>query len=64
MRPRVVADFWCEVPGCHVVEEDGELICIAPKDKSWPSIDVIAVPEGKTIKNRLHLDLRAEEQNP
>lgn len=27
---------------------------------TWPSIDVIAVPEGKTIKNRLHFDLPAD----
>ena len=27
---------------------------------TWPSIDVIAVPEGKTVKNRLHFDLPAD----
>ncbi|MGH3569711.1 MAG: VOC family protein [Pseudonocardia sp.] len=27
---------------------------------SWPTIDVFAVPKGKTIKNRRHLDLRAD----
>jgi hypothetical protein len=26
----------------------------------WPTIDVCAVPEAKSIKNRLHLDLRAD----
>ena len=60
IQPKVVADFWCAVLGWHVVEEDGDLISIAPQDKSRPSIDVIAVPEGKTIKNRLHFDLRAD----
>jgi predicted enzyme related to lactoylglutathione lyase len=60
IRPRVVADFWCAVLGWHVVEEDSEVISIAPQDKSWPSIDVVAVPEGKIVKNRLHFDLRAD----
>jgi predicted enzyme related to lactoylglutathione lyase len=60
IQPKVVADFWCAVLGWQVVEEDGDLISIAPQDKSRPSIDVIAVPEGKTIKNRLHFDLRAD----
>lgn len=60
IRPQVVADFWCAVLGWHVVEEDGDIISIAPQDKTWPSIDVIAVPEGKTVKNRLHFDLRAD----
>ena len=59
-RPRVVADFWCAVLGWRIVDEDTGIISIAPQDKSWPSIDVIAVPEGKTVKNRLHFDLRAD----
>lgn len=60
IRPRVVAEFWCAVLGWRIVEEDSDLISIAPQDKSRPSIDVIAVPEGKTVKNRLHFDLRAD----
>jgi hypothetical protein len=60
IRPRVVADFWCAVLGWQVVEEDDGVISIAPRDKTWPSIDVVAVPEGKIVKNRLHFDLRAD----
>ncbi|MDZ4091058.1 MAG: VOC family protein [Arthrobacter sp.] len=59
-RPRVMADFWCAVLNWHIVEEDTDIISIAPQDQNWPSIDVIAVPEGKTVKNRLHFDLRAD----
>lgn len=60
IRPRVVADFWCAVLDWHIVEEDSDGISIAPRDKTWPSIDVFAVPEGKSVKNRLHFDLRAD----
>lgn len=60
IRPRVVGDFWCAVLGWRIVDEDSDIISIAPQDQSWPSIDVIAVPEGKTVKNRLHFDLRAD----
>lgn len=60
MQPRVVADFWCHVLGWQVAEEEGSIISIAPPDGSWPTIDVVAVPETKTVKNRLHLDLRAD----
>ncbi len=60
VQPRVVADFWCEVLGWQVVEEDDHIISIAPPDGSLPAIDVVAVPETKTIKNRLHFDLRAD----
>ena len=60
IQPKVVADFWCAVLDWQVVEEDNEVISIAPRDKTRPTIDVIAVPEGKTVKNRLHFDLRAD----
>ena len=36
------------------------MITIAAADGSWPMIDVVAVPEGKAVKNRLHFDLRAD----
>ena len=35
---------------------------IAPPDGSWPMIDVSPVPESKTVKNRLHIDLRPDDQ--
>src|SRR5690625_750707 len=59
-RPRLVADFWRAVLGWEVVESDADGISVAPGDGSWPGIDVFQVPEGKSIKNRLHLDLRAD----
>ena len=60
VRPRMVADFWCNVLGWHVVDEDDGVISIAPPDGAWPTIDVLGVAEGKAVKNRLHLDLRAD----
>ncbi|WP_457965347.1 VOC family protein [Arthrobacter sp. D1-29] len=60
VRLQVVADFWCAVLGWHVVDEDNGVISIAPEDGSRPAIDVVAVPEGKTVKNRLDFDLRAD----
>ena len=46
--------------GWQIAEVDEDVISIVPPDKSWPAVDVAAVSEGKTIKNRLHLDLRAD----
>jgi hypothetical protein len=59
-QPRIVADFWCDVLGWRILEEEDGVISIAPPDGSWPTIDVVPVPEAKTVKNRLHLDLRAD----
>jgi hypothetical protein len=60
-NPRLIAEFWCDVLGWRVVDEDGDdLISIAAPDGAWPTIDVVAVPERKAVKNRLHFDLRAD----
>jgi hypothetical protein len=61
-EPRRLADFWCPVLGWVVVEEDDEGIAIAPPGAGPGDlrIDLISVPDRKTVKNRLHLDLRAD----
>jgi predicted enzyme related to lactoylglutathione lyase len=58
--PRPVADFWCAVLGWEIREVDEEGVSIGPPDGSLPTIDVLAVPERKSVKNRIHLDLRAD----
>jgi hypothetical protein len=60
LEPRLVADFWAAVLGWRILEESADGISIAPADAIWPTIDVLPVPEHKTVKNRLHLDLRAD----
>lgn len=59
-QPHRVAEFWCAVLDWTVVDEEDGLVTIGPHDGSWPTIDVVPVPEDKTMKNRLHLDLRAD----
>lgn len=59
--PARVAAFWADVLGWQVVEQDEDGVSIAPQGTSaGPTIDVLQVPERKTGKNRLHLDLRAD----
>jgi hypothetical protein len=58
--PSTVATFWAGVLGYRVVELDEESAEIRdPNEVGWPMIFVV-VPEGKSVKNRLHLDLRPE----
>ncbi len=59
-QPRLIAGFWCAVLGWQVLGEEDGVITIGPAGRSWPTIDVAPVPDTKTIKNRLHLDLRAD----
>jgi len=56
--PRAVAPFWAEVLGYEVVELDDEWADMGdPTGEGW-RILFLVVPEGKSVKNRLHLDLR------
>ena len=59
---RLLADFWTEVLGWEVWGSDpnGDIGIRSP-DGTGPTIDFLVVPEGKTVKNRLHLDLRAAD---
>lgn len=61
VRPRVVAEFWCAVLGWEALEvdDDGDY-SMGPSGTAWPMIDVLGVPENKSVKNRLHFDLRAD----
>lgn len=58
--PRRVAGFWAAALGWQVLESGDDAVRIGPADRSAPGIDVLPVPEGKAVKNRLHLGLRAD----
>jgi catechol 2,3-dioxygenase-like lactoylglutathione lyase family enzyme len=60
VEPRPVADFWAAVLGWEVVEDGDEGISLASPGGDVPTLDVLPVPERKQVKNRLHLDLRAD----
>ena len=56
--PQKVATFWAAVLDYEVVELDEEGADIRdPNGVGWRVIFLV-VPEGKSVKNRLHLDLR------
>lgn len=58
---RVLSEFWCAALGWEVRDVDGSDVGIGPADPDAPGMDLLTVPEAKTVKNRLHLDLRADE---
>lgn len=55
---RTLADFWAALLGWSVFHDDDPEVVVAP---SFPARGLgllfIPVPEGKTVKNRLHLDV-------
>jgi Glyoxalase-like domain len=56
--PAVIAEFWAAVLGYELAEIDEDDALIRdPKGEGLPIL-FQSVPEGKSVKNRLHLDLR------
>ena len=64
------ARWWAEVLDWRVVYEDDDEVAVIPRDmseepvddvdtwlRSGPGLVFVPVPEGKTVKNRLHIDL-------
>jgi catechol-2,3-dioxygenase len=62
-QPERLAGFWCEALGYQVTESDDSGVSIAAPDGSGWALDFLAVPDGKVVKNRLHLDLRPDDQD-
>ncbi len=60
VQPRVVAHFWREALGWDEIQADDTVMTLLPADGSGPIIEIGAVPEAKSAKNRLHLDVRAD----
>ena len=65
--PKVPADFWEKALGWRrTFEAEDEIVLEppagSPEDGISPDLLFVKVPEHKELKNRLHLDLRPEDQ--
>lgn len=70
-NPRELADFWRAVLGYKVQDEDSEGVAIGSpqvpegKDRPGPvppTLTFVKVPEGKKVKNRLHIDVNPTDR--
>ena len=65
--PDALATFWAEALGWRRTHDEPDEVAVeppagSPADGVSPDLLFIRVPGGKTTKNRLHLDLRPEDQ--
>lgn len=58
--PRRLAEFWSEATGCPIEDDWGEFIRLAP-GQGGIRFAFQSVPENKTAKNRIHLDIHSED---
>jgi hypothetical protein len=70
--PNGLARFWCSVLDYEVQDEDDGIVAIGspavPEGKNHfgpvpPTLTFAHVPEGKTVKNRLHLDVNPTDRS-
>ena len=66
--PAGIAAFWESALGWRRTFDGQDQVCLeppegSPEDGIAPDLVFLRVPEGKTIKNRLHLDLRPADQS-
>jgi hypothetical protein len=61
-HPATLARFWSEVLGFEIDAEgdDPEVVCLNPPAGS-PRLWLVRVPEPKTVKNRVHLDINLQD---
>ncbi|MDZ5621837.1 VOC family protein [Nocardioides bizhenqiangii] len=58
-----LARFWAALTGWVVFYDDDPEVMVAPHfPPTGPTMLFIPVPEGKTAKNRLHLDLQPSDR--
>jgi hypothetical protein len=66
--PARVAEFWAAALGWRLTYQDDDQVCLeppvgSPEEGIVPDLVFLRVPEGKSLKNRLHLDLRPADQS-
>jgi predicted enzyme related to lactoylglutathione lyase len=66
--PARLAEFWSAALGWRITHSEPDEVVLeppagSPEDGVAPDLLFLAVPEGKAGKNRLHIDLRPEDQN-
>ncbi|HEV2451267.1 MAG TPA: VOC family protein [Streptosporangiaceae bacterium] len=61
--PATLGRWWAEVLDWRVVFEKPDEVVIAKDDDTYPGLVFVPVPETKTVKNRLHIDLAPDDRD-
>jgi len=55
--PETLADFWAAALGYVTLGSAGNYVLLVAADGNQPKLLLQRVPEAKTVKNRMHLDI-------
>ena len=59
--PRTLGRFWSQALGWSITYEEDDGVLVAGTADACPQLFLQAVPESKTVKNRVHVDLGADD---
>jgi predicted enzyme related to lactoylglutathione lyase len=59
--PQHLAEFWAPALGYVTLGTAGSYVLLLPDGKPGPKLLLQQVPEAKTVKNRMHLDIEAAD---
>jgi predicted enzyme related to lactoylglutathione lyase len=60
--PARLARWWAEALGYLIVHEEPDEVEIRQAPEALPGLLFLSVPDAKKVKNRLHIDLRPDDQ--
>ncbi len=60
--PAMLGRWWAEALGWVIVEDSAEEFEIRPTPDQLPGLLFVPAPDARTVKNRLHLDFRPDDQ--
>ncbi len=60
--PEALGRWWAEALGWVILNDSRDEFEIRPNLEQVPGLLFVPVPEGKTLKNRLHLNFRPADQ--
>src|SRR3954447_18569511 len=61
--PKQLAEWWAQVLDWKIVFEAPDEVVVAKDDDTYPGLIFVPVPESKTVKNRLHIDLAPDDRD-
>jgi predicted enzyme related to lactoylglutathione lyase len=61
--PASLARFWAAVLDYQIVYEAPDEVVIAKDEHTYPGLIFVPVPEAKSVKNRLHIDLNPDDRD-
>ena len=61
--PERLSRFWCEVLDYEVIDRDEGLVEIGDPAGAKPTLIFAPVPEAKSVKNRIHIDVNPVDRD-